>query len=145
MDLRRRAIAHFSQNVFALIIVIGQTVNSDSSPHIVERWIGWTLRLGVWGSAGLMTVGLLLAWISPHAPVVPAENPRPGDVLNALLSGSADPVVLMFAGLLLLMLTPFLRVLTALVGFAAERDRLFVAVSLVVFSLLLGELIYSLR
>jgi uncharacterized membrane protein len=50
----------------------------------------------------------------------------------------------MFAGLLLLMLTPFLRVFTAIVGFAAEKDRTFVLVALVVFVMLLGELVFSL-
>jgi uncharacterized membrane protein len=113
--------------------------------HIVERWIGWTLRIGVWGSATLMMFGLVLAWVSSGTLRLPSENPRPADVLRSLLSGSLDPVMLMFAGLLFLMLTPLLRVLTAAVGFAAEKDRTFVIVALVVFTMLLGELIFSLQ
>ena len=113
--------------------------------HVVERWISWTLRIGVWGSATLMVLGLGLAWVSPGALRLPSENPRPADVLHSLFSGSLDPVMVMFAGLLFLMLTPFLRVLTAVAGFAAERDRTFVIVGLVVFAMLLGELIFSLR
>jgi len=43
-------------------------------------------------------------------------------------------------GLLLLVATPVARVLFALVGFALERDRIYVAVALIV----LGALIYGL-
>jgi uncharacterized membrane protein len=116
-----------------------------TTSHIVERWISWTLRVGVWGSATLMMLGLALAWFSSGTLRLPSENPRPADVLQGLLSGSLDPVLLMFAGILFLMLTPFLRVLTAAVGFAAEKDRTFVIVALVVFAMLLAELVFSLR
>ncbi len=48
------------------------------------------------------------------------------------------------AGVILLISTPFLRVLFAIVGFSRERDRTFVIVSLMVFLMLLGELAYVL-
>ena len=120
-------------------------MDSVQLQHPTERWISWTLRLGVWGSAALMIAGLVLVWISSDSVVFPAENPRPIEILHALLAGSLDPAIFMFAGLLLLMLTPFLRVLTAAVGFAAERDKTYVIVALVVFAMLLGELVYSLQ
>jgi uncharacterized membrane protein len=120
-------------------------LESTAARHIVERWIGWTLRVGVWGSAALMVLGLVLAWVSSATLRLPSENPRPTAVLHSLLSGSLDPVMVMFAGLLFLMLTPFLRVLTAAVGFAAEKDRTFVLVALVVFAMLLAELVLSLQ
>jgi len=120
-------------------------LESAAPRHIVERWISWTLRIGVWGSATLMALGLALAWLSSSTLRLPSENPHPADVLHSLLSGSLDPVMVMFAGLLFLMLTPFFRVLTAAVGFAAEKDRTFVVVALVVFAMLLGELVFSLR
>ena len=120
-------------------------MESTATRHIVERWISWTLRVGVWGSATLMALGLALVWAYSGTLRLPSENPHPADVLHSLLSGSLDPVMLMFAGLLFLMLTPFLRVLTAIVGFAVEKDRTFIIVALVVFVMLLGELIFSLR
>ena len=92
-----------------------------------------------------MVAGLVLAWFSAGSLRPPTENPTPGEVFRSLLAGSLDPFTLMFAGLILLMLTPFLRVLTAAVGFAAEKDRTFVIVALVVFFMLLGELLFSLR
>ncbi|MCX6132499.1 MAG: DUF1634 domain-containing protein [Ignavibacteriales bacterium] len=113
--------------------------------HTVERWVGWVLRIGVWASAGLMMTGLLVAWLASGSLQVPRENPTPGEILRNLAAGSFDPTTLIFAGLLLLMLTPFIRVLTAAIGFAAEKDKPFVAVALVVLAMLLGELVFSLR
>ena len=113
--------------------------------HLVERWIGRVLRFGVWGSAGLMIAGLISAWFSSSTLPLPTENPAATAVLRNLFSGSVDPATLIFAGLILLMLTPFLRVLTAAAGFAVEKDRTFAIVSFVVFIMLVGELVYSLR
>ena len=122
-------------------------MNVEPTPvhHVVERWVGRTLRAGVWGSGGLIVIGLFLAWLSGNQLRLPAENPKPGEVFRDLLAGTLDPVTLIFAGLLLLMLTPFLRVLMAAIGFAVEKDRPFVIVALVVFAMLLGELIFSLH
>jgi uncharacterized membrane protein len=117
----------------------------DSQQHYVERWISRALRIGVWSSAALMIAGLLVVWISGSTPAMPSENPSPGELFSQLFSSSVNGVTLMFSGLVLLMLTPFLRVLTAAVGFLAEKDVKFVVVSCVVFCMLLGELIFSLR
>lgn len=121
------------------------TVVPLTTRHVVERWISWTLRLGVCSSAALMVAGLLIAWLSAGSLHLPAENPPPGEVFHQLLSGSVDAMTLIFAGLLLLMLTPFLRVLTAAIAFAVEKDGAFVIVALIVLAMLLGELFFSVR
>jgi len=61
------------------------------------------------------------------------------------LSRPFDAMSVLILGLLLLMLTPILRVLTTIVGFVTEKDWTFTAISLTVFLMLLGELVYSLR
>jgi uncharacterized membrane protein len=114
------------------------------SGHIVERWTGKVLKLGVWISGGLMVIGLLAASLQSTTMTLPKDNPTLGALLSRMISGSFDPVSTMFLGLVLLMFTPFLRVLTAVVGFAAEKNWRFVAVSVAVFVLLIGELVYSL-
>jgi uncharacterized membrane protein len=94
-------------------------------------------------SASLMILGLLFTAISP-LPIDPlSTNPSLGMVAEHLFSSRFDPVILMFAGLLMLMFTPILRVITAVYGFAMERDWRFVVVSSVVFILLAGEIMYS--
>jgi uncharacterized membrane protein len=49
----------------------------------------------------------------------------------------------MFAGLVMLMFTPVLRVITAVLGFAVEQDWRFVIVSSMVLLMLIGEIAYS--
>lgn len=112
--------------------------------HTVERWTSLSLKLGVWISGGLMVIGLVSAALQSFAISLPKDNPTLGALLRNVFSGSLDPVTTMFLGLVLLMLTPFLRVITALAGFAVEKDWKFVAVSLIVFLMLIGELVYSL-
>jgi uncharacterized membrane protein len=116
---------------------------SNDVRHDTERWTGRVLRIGVWVSASLMIVGLLIAATYPSTIVVLSSNPTLGNLLMRILSRSFDPVTLMFAGLVFLMLTPILRVITAIVGFGVEHDWRFVIVSSIVLLLLAGEIVYS--
>ena len=117
--------------------------DSNNAQHNAERWTSRVLRLGVWVSASLMIIGLLLATISPSAVVPLSTNPSLGNLAERMFSTTVDPVTLMFAGLVMLMLTPVLRVMTAIFGFAVERDWRFVVVSSIVMLMLAGEIIYS--
>jgi uncharacterized membrane protein len=116
---------------------------SNDTHHAAERWTSRVLRLGVWVSASLMILGLILAEISPSSIVTLSANPSLGNLAVRIFSTTFDPVTLMFAGLVMLMLTPVLRVITAVFGFALERDWRFVVVSSFVFLMLLGEILYS--
>ena len=116
---------------------------SNDVRHDAERWTGRVLRIGVWVSASLMIAGLLIAAMYPSTIVVFSSNPTLGNLVMRMLSGSFDPITLMFAGLVFLMFTPILRVITAIVGFGVERDWRFVFVSSVVLLLLVGEIVYS--
>ena len=116
---------------------------SNNVRHDAERWTGRVLRIGVWVSASFMIAGLLIAAIYPSTIVVFSSNPTLSNLVMRILSGSFDPVTLMFAGLVFLMFTPILRVITAVVGFAVERDWRFIFVSSVVLLLLAGEIVYS--
>lgn len=91
-----------------------------------------------------MILGLVLYAMHSFSTPLPQHNPTLIELVHRILSGSLDPFTLMYIGLILLMLTPFLRVLTAVVGFAVEKDRTFVFVSLTVFFFLVAELLYSL-
>jgi uncharacterized membrane protein len=112
--------------------------------HTVERWTSQSLKGGVWLSGGVMILGLVWYAARSFSTPLPQQNPTIAQLLHSLINGSFDPFTLMYVGLILLMLTPFLRVLTAVVGFAVEKDRTFVFVSLLVFFFLIGELLYSL-
>jgi len=112
-----------------------------------ERRIGLLLRAGVAVSSVLMAAGLLLATFQSAQPAVD-YNPTLRELLIGLTSGQTNEstaLLLMFAGLVVLMLTPFLRVLAALFAFLAEKNWRFVGVATVVFCILVGQLIYSLQ
>jgi uncharacterized membrane protein len=116
---------------------------SNNVRHDVDRWTGRVLRIGVWVSASFMIAGLLIAAMYPSTIVALSSNPTLNNLVMRILSGSFDPVTLLFAGLVFLMFTPILRVITAIVGFGAECDWRFVFVSSIVLLLLAGEIVYS--
>jgi len=111
--------------------------------HNTEYLTSRVLRLGVWISAALMIFGLIIAAIYPSSVIPLLTNPSIDNLAERMFSVKFDPVTLMFAGLLILMFTPILRVITAVFGFAVERDWRFVFVSSVVLLLLAGEIVYS--
>jgi uncharacterized membrane protein len=95
----------------------------------VERLIAWGLRAGVWGSSTLLGLGIVATWFFPlHA--------REPFSLRQVFS-PLDALSLLYAGTLLMILTPFFRVLLAAIGFAREHDRRFVGVSVFVFCMLI--------
>ena len=116
----------------------------NANRHTVERWTSQSLKAGVLLSGGVMVIGLVLYAMRSFSTPLPPHNPTVAELLHRVLTGSLDPFTIMYVGLILLMLTPFLRVLTAVVGFAVEKDRTFVFVSLTVFFFLIAELVYSL-
>ena len=112
--------------------------------HVVERWTSRSLKLGVWLSGGVMLLGIVMYAAQSFLAPVPQHNPPLVKLIHDLISNPLDPFTVMLTGLVLLMLTPFLRVLTAMIGFAVDKDRRFVLVSLAVLVLLICELVYSL-
>ena len=116
---------------------------SNEPRELAERWTSRVLRLGVMISAGLMILGLLLAAFFPSLLGPLLTSPSLGSLAGRMVSMSFDPATLMYAGLVMLMVTPVLRVITAVFGFAFERDWRFVIVSSMVLCMLVGEIIYS--
>ena len=117
----------------------------NSTKHFVERWTSRTLRFGVWASGAFMVVGLGLISLQPIHIEASAGHPTFGELVARFFSHTLDALTVVYVGLVLLMMMPFLRVFTAILGFLAEKDWKFSAVSLVVFLMLVGELVYSLR
>jgi uncharacterized membrane protein len=98
-----------------------------------------TLLAGVTISFVLLAVGFLQAIADP-VPLI-AETPTPYVALRGALSGEASATIM--AGLLVLMLTPFARVIVLLYEFARAREGSFVAISIVVLCLLVTSIAIS--
>jgi uncharacterized membrane protein len=113
--------------------------------HPVEVWIAQVLRVGVTVASAVILLGLLLSLFGarpagPH----PALGNMTGHTVTVVTPTSlrhglarGDPVSILQLGLLLLILTPVVRVAMTAVLFAAQRDWTFVLLTASVLALLL--------
>jgi uncharacterized membrane protein len=111
--------------------------------------MGRILQAGVLLASLVVLVGGVL-YARTHAGTSPdyhAFNGEPENLrqLTGVAHGvaAADPASIILMGLLLLIATPVARVAFAVVAFAVERDKLYVAVSLAVLAVLLFGFIHS--
>ncbi len=112
-----------------------------------ELLISWLLRMGVALSLFLVVAGLLLMFIHHPSYVYSMMDLQrltsPGaafpntmrEVIQGLLAGQGQAVVAV--GLLVLIVTPIMRVAVSIAGFALQRDRAFVLITSVVLAFLI--------
>ena len=91
----------------------------------VERTIRVILLAGIAVSVALMAVGLVLG--AARGTMLPRAM-VPLSALPAALA-HLDPAAYVSLGLIVLVLTPFVRVVGSLVAFAVERDRAYVLIT----------------
>ena len=112
----------------------------------LEGIIGNLLRAGVLLAAAIVFSGAVLYLIQHHGDKVAYQTFATESSSLRTLSGIVVSAAhfrsegLMQFGLLLLIATPVARVALAVVGFALERDKLYVLVSLIVLGILLFSL-----
>jgi uncharacterized membrane protein len=119
----------------------------EHEPQWVDNAIALLLRVGVIVSMTVILSGLVLSFI--HHPQYVRSRTALGtltdarveyphrlrDVVGQVREGRGQAIVML--GLLLLIATPVSRVAFAVVAFAIERDRLYVAIAAMVLLLLL--------
>ncbi len=112
----------------------------------MEQVVGRVLQAGVAISAIVVVVGALLLLVR-HGGTLPnfrtfAGEPDALRSLAGIVRGAAafDAYALVQLGLVLLIATPIVRVFLTLVGFAMQRDRLYVAVTAIVLGVLLWSI-----
>ena len=117
----------------------------------IEVVLGNLLRTGVLVSAAVVLLGASI-YLSRHAHEPadyrvfrgePSEYRTIHGVIQSVIVGQGRGQGLIQLGLLLLIATPIARVAFSVVGFAIERDRLYVAFTLVVLAVLLYSLLGS--
>ena len=101
----------------------------------VATAVGYVLRMGVYGSASLLILGVILGAIRGFGAGLEAEAPHSvAAVWRGLLTG--DPISVIAAGLLVLLATPWIRVAISFVLFLHLRDRIYSAICFVLLLLL---------
>lgn len=103
-----------------------------TSPERLNRTLYLVLRAGMVISLVTMMAGLAWFALSPDHPtdVIPFEQ-----LVGELSAG--NPIALIELGILMLIATPFIRLLTAFTVFAYEKDAKFVIISLLVIGVVL--------
>lgn len=94
----------------------------------LETALHYVLLIGVTVSIAIMLLGLVLLAFNPtqtarHTVPISQAFPR---------AFQGDPGAVLTVGIILLMATPALRVVTCLIGFLAERDWVYSGVALLV-------------
>lgn len=119
--------------------------------HPMEIWISYVLRTGVLTAAAIVLIGLVVFLVRGPG----ASGPQslddilghgghtiavtPGAIFHNVLRG--DAIAIIQLGVLLLILTPTMRVAMTTFLFLAQRDWIFVAITCVVFVVLIVGLI----
>ena len=115
----------------------------------MEHIMGRLLQVGVLVASAVVLFGGVL-YVHAHAASPmdyrtfasePSALRHPAQLFRLVAAGDAAAIVQL--GILLLIATPIARVVFAVIGFAIERDRLYVAVSLIVLAVLLASLLHS--
>jgi uncharacterized membrane protein len=121
---------------------------SRALDHRIENMMGRLLQIGVLVASTVVLIGGLL-YLKVHAGTLkdyriftsePASLRHPAALFRLLRTGDAAAIVQL--GVLLLIATPIARVVFAAIGFAVERDRLYVAISLAVLAVLIFGLLH---
>ncbi len=109
------------------------------SSHL-NNWSSLSLKLGVAISLILVIIGLILIGTTGAKgvePIVPL-NQLPQEIL------ALNAIAIITTGILILLLTPILQVVIAIVTFSRDRDRLYLSISLILLCILVSSLLLAL-
>ncbi len=114
----------------------------------MEIIMGRLLQAGVLLASAVVLVGgvLYLTANASHPANFRSFSSEPADLRHPVqmmpLLAHGNPAAIIQFGILLLIATPIARVVFAVLGFALERDRLYVAVSLIVLAILMFSIFH---
>ncbi|MCL4344027.1 MAG: DUF1634 domain-containing protein [Nitrososphaerota archaeon] len=102
-----------------------------------EDIIGYALRVGVITSAGFIIIGLALFFIGKHPTYIANEllryNSSTINVYKIPIGIKAlDLTYFIYFGLIILIATPVIRVILGVIQFIDQKNRIYVAITLVV-------------
>lgn len=113
----------------------------------LQRLVGNILRWGVVIAMSVVATGLILYLFHAGGQTVdysefnPVKFPGIADVIHRLSHG--EPVAIIQLGAILLIATPIARVVFAMVGYALEKDRMYVIVSLIILTVIAVSIVYG--
>ncbi len=115
---------------------------NDNKMFNAEVFISLSLRIGVFLSAAVVAIGLIVYFFSGTTGYPAGVFPTSvAGVFSGLLQ--LKPAAIISLGLLLLIATPVFRVGASVIIFIIERDHLYTVITLLVFSILLFSLVFG--
>ncbi len=111
----------------------------DALLRQTELIISYVLRGGVMLAAAIIALGVVLFYVRYLTGGIGPGPLKYHHTVAGVISGlrQGDPLSVILLGLLVLLLTPVLRVLVSVVTFALEHDWLYTGITLLVFFILL--------
>jgi uncharacterized membrane protein len=116
---------------------------------MMERLVSRTLRIGMYVSSAFMLAGFVASLFHPEALSTTIAHPSLAQLFSLtqpdheFFGRLFNPFLLFYLGILLLMLTPVLRIVMAIASFCLERDLRFVVISTTVLLIVLLSLYFS--
>jgi uncharacterized membrane protein len=96
----------------------------------LEKIVSLTLRIGVILSSSIVLVGLFLFFVRGNPTLTSSAEFDVAGVLEGIARGNPSAIILL--GIIVLVVTPALRVFELLLSYALERDRLYTLLSILV-------------
>lgn len=107
-----------------------------------ELFVSYALRIGVLLSATIITIGLIRFFITGESGYIEHSYPtKIRDIITGAFSFKPFGVIML--GLVLLILTPVLRVGISILVFISEKDWLYVGISSIVFLILISSFFFG--
>jgi len=104
----------------------------------LNKIVSYSLRAGVLASASLSLLGLLL-WAATGSPTLGSESLSLYQIIGSALTVNASRIV--YLAVVVLIATPIFRVAVSSLYFAAEKDQVYVGITLVVLVMLVFALL----
>jgi uncharacterized membrane protein len=95
----------------------------DTEESRLNNWVSLTFRLGIAISLALIVIGFIILLIISGT----------GNIQPLVRLDQLPAAIVISIGILLLLLTPIIQVITTIVLFSIARDRLFIGISVAVF------------
>lgn len=116
--------------------------SKNTNKENMEKSIGHIMRIGVLISAALMLFGFILLCINTDETLNGFENI---DLLKITIGlAQLNPYSYMMIGIFIMILTPVIRVVSTIVLFAIEKDKMYTLITLFVFIILMISFVVGL-
>jgi uncharacterized membrane protein len=129
------------------------TVSKNNlSDHDIEQFIGLQLRFGVLLASIVVLVGGILYLVQsgglplPHYQFFIGEKAgltTGRDIWHSVINVKAKGIIQL--GVVVLILTPILRIFFSLIGFIIEKDRLYTAITMIVLCVMMFSIFGGLK